>query len=571
MLNTRWIIGLVVLASCIPHTSRSGSGDTDGTQKNPAVFERFTYQGQSLEQVAAGPTEYRNPILSGYYPDPSLTRVGDDFYLVNSSFTHYPGLPVFHSRDLVNWFQVGNAIDRENQFDFNGLTVSRGIFAPDISFHDGLYYIVSTCVDCGGNFAITATDPAGPWSDPTWLDFEGIDPSIYWTGDTAYIVNNGAPAETPKYDGHRAIWVQEFDWKNREMTGERRVLVNGGVDIARKPIWIEGPHIFKKGIFYYLTAAEGGTGDQHSQTIFRSGSVWGPFIPAKDNPILTQRDLDPERPDPVTSTGHAKFVQLPNGSWWTTFLATRPYGPDEYNIGRETFLLPVTWKNDWPAILPPGVPVPYVHTRPALPEGPGTQLPTSGNFGFTEEFDGTNLGMEWMGYRTPGEPFYRLRNGQLSMDCDGNFGDLSGPPSFIGRRQQHHVASVSTTFTFSPQVNGDKAGLAAVQNDRSLVFFGIERIDNENFLLVSTRDKSDEDIVVGKTPLTKTGVMTLTIKANSGKMDFEYSQTDQTHYLIKDMDARILSTRRAGGFVGTLIGPYCESRQTMRTDDLRAR
>lgn len=557
------LAGLLMLACFLPLAAAAESGVDDPSQPGLAEFHQFSYRGESLEEASPEPGEFRNPILSGYYPDPSLTRVGDEFYLVNSSFTHYPGLPVFRSGDLVNWLQIGNAIDRKGPFDFNGLAVSRGIFAPDISHHDGRYYIVSTCVDCGGNFVITAENPAGPWSDPSWLGFEGIDPSIYWEGESAFIVNNGAPEEPPRYEGHRAIWIQAFDWKNLKMTGRRSVLINGGVDISRNPIWIEGPHVFNKDGVYYLTAAEGGTGDQHSQTIFRSEKLWGPYTPADHNPILTQRDLDPGRPDPVTSAGHAKFVELPNGDWWATFLATRPYGPDEYNIGRETFLLPVTWADGWPVILPPGAPIPYTLPRPALPEDSRSMPSLSGDFSYVESFDGDRLGPEWVGIRTPVEPIYRLQDGTLTLTCKGGFGDLSIPPPFIGRRQQHHVATVSVIFSFEPVITGQRAGLAAVQNDTSLMFFGMERFDDGNRLVVSIRDGTLEDTLVAETPLPDIQEMTLTMKARGGAMDFEYTLAGQRRTLAADVDARLLSTRRAGGFVGTIIGPYCESPQPL--------
>ena len=176
---------------------------------------------------------------------------------MNSSFAHFPGLPIFHSRDLVSWRQIGNAISRSGQLDFAGLSVSRGAFAPDISFHDGLFYIVNTCVGCGGNYVITARDPAGPWSDPTWLPFDGIDPSIFWDGDRAWIVNNGPPDEAPRYEGHRAIWVQQFDWRALKLSGARTQIVNGGTDIAKRPVWIEGPHLFRRGGLCLSDAAEG--------------------------------------------------------------------------------------------------------------------------------------------------------------------------------------------------------------------------------------------------------------------------------------------------------------------------
>src|SRR5690606_5237683 len=160
-------------------------------------------------------------------------------------------------------------------------------------------------------------DPAGPWSDPVWLDFEGIDPSLFFDDDgRAWMVNNGAPEGEPLYDGHRAIWLQEFDVASQRMVGPRRVLVNGGVDISQKPVWIEGPHLFKRDGYYYLNCAEGGTAEDHRQTIFRSRSITGPYEPWSGNPTLTQRDLPADRPDPVTSTGHADLVDTPAGDWW---------------------------------------------------------------------------------------------------------------------------------------------------------------------------------------------------------------------------------------------------------------
>jgi alpha-N-arabinofuranosidase len=525
-------------------------------EAGPARFERFTYDGRSQEQVVAGAGRYRNPILSGYYPDPSVTRVGDDYYLVNSSFAHFPGLPVFHSKDLVNWTQIGNAIDRPGQLDVSGLEVSRGVFAPDISHHDGLFYIVNTCVDCRGNFVITAKDPAGPWSDPVWLRFEGIDPSIFWDGDKAYIVNNGAPNEPPRYDGHRAIWVQEFDWRRLKLTGERVQIVNGGVDIGKKPSWIEGPHLLKREGYYYLIAAEGGTGDQHSEVVFRSTSVTGPFLPSPLNPILSQRDLPPDRPNPVTSAGHAKFVQTQNGDWWATFLATRPYGPDLYNIGRETFLLPVTWKDGWPSILPAGEAIPFVAKRPDLPAQPRPRSPLNGDFSYTDEFDGDRLSMAWIGVRTPKAPIYRLEGGALVLDGAAQLGDQQGVPAFVGRRQQHHIATVSTTLRYTPDADGDRAGLAAVQNDQSLLFFGVTKIEGRAVVALYTRDKARIDTLVASAPVATTGPITLTLRANGGRMTFDYQAGGASRTLASDVDATFLSTHRAGGFVGTVVGPY---------------
>jgi xylan 1,4-beta-xylosidase len=210
-----------------------------------AVFDWVEYKGE--EQSKPAPGTYKNPILPGFQPDPSIVGVGKDFYLINSSFGFFPGIPIFHSRDLVSWTQIGNALDRPEQMNLAGMGSQRAIFAPAITYHKGLFYIITTCVDCGGNFVITASDPKGPWSQPKWLDFEGIDPSIFVDSKgRGWVVNNGSPDGTPAYEGHRAIWIQELDLKSLTMKGPRKVLVNGGVDFSKKPIWIEGPHIYAK-------------------------------------------------------------------------------------------------------------------------------------------------------------------------------------------------------------------------------------------------------------------------------------------------------------------------------------
>lgn len=517
-------------------------------------FGRFSYDGHAQEQVKVGPGEYRNPILSGYYPDPSVTRVGDDYYLVLSSFAHFPGLPIFRSTDLVNWTQIGNAIDRPGQLDFTGMRTSQAVFAPDLSYHDGVFYIANTCVECKGNFVITARDPAGPWSDPIWLPFEGIDPSIYWEGDRAYIVNNRAPAEPPRYDGHRAIWIQEYDWRAGRMVGESTQLIDGGVDIARKPVWIEGPHIFRKDGYYYLTAAEGGTSVNHSQVVLRSRTLRGPYVPYAGNPILTQRDLDPARPNPVTSSGHAKLVQTQAGDWFATFLAVRPYEGDYYDIGRETFLLPVSWKDRWPIILPKGQPIPFVAAKPRLPAGRPGPVPTSGDFGYVDDFNGPKLAMQWLGVRTPSAPLYRLEGGDLVLGHGTRIGDLTGAPAFLGRRQQHHLATVSTEMRFAPDADGDRAGLVAMQSDLNHLFFGVTRIGGKPVLALYTTDQGKERLVASVPA--PAGPLTLTIRATADRMAFDYATASGKGTLASDVDARLLSTKTAGGFVGTLMGPY---------------
>lgn len=526
----------------------------------PAVaqFSDFSYEGHDAvyDKVKAGPGQYLNPILPGYYPDPSILRVGDDYYLVNSSFTHYPGLPVWHSKDLVTWTQIGNAIDRPGMVDFDKLEVSRGLYAPAISYHDGTFYIINTCVGCKGNFIITAKNPAGPWSDPIWLPFEGIDPALYFEADgKIYIVNNGAPEEEPRYNGHRAIWMQEYDPAAQKMVGPRKVIVNGGTDIAKKPVWIEGPHLYKIKGWYYLMCAEGGTAEDHSEVIFRSKTLWGPYVPYKDNPILTQRDLSPEREFPVTSTGHADLVQTQKDEWYAVFLGTRPYGKDFYNTGRETFLLPVTWKNGWPVILKKGTPVPFVVERPDLLAAAGPQM--AGNFSLKADFSKAP-GAEWVMIRTPKENWYSASAGVLSLKARPEAIGSDGNPSFLALRQRHADASVTTTLRFAPKIDGERAGLVAFQNSNAFYFLSAVREGGKLSVCVNKRDTKDgpaNGTVLACAPASE-GPLTLKIAITGGKADFLYGTPGALTTLVKEADATSLSTRKAGGFVGTVIGPY---------------
>lgn len=554
---------LIAVSACL-----LGSGAL--AQTAPARFESFTYQGADPETstpLAEG--QYRNPILTGFYPDPSVTRVGADYFLVTSTFSYFPGIPVFKSPDLVNWTQIGNAIDRPDQLDFGKLGLSRGVFAPTIEHHDGRFYILNTCVDCGGNFLITATDPAGPWSDPVWLpELEGgIDPALFVDAEgQAWILNNGPPQGEPEYDGHRAIWIQRYDVARQVTFGPRTVLVNGGVDFSTKPIWIEGPHLTYRNGWYYLTCAEGGTAEGHSQVVLRSRSPEGPFEAFAGNPILTQRGLDPARPNPITSAGHADLVQTPDGDWWATFLAVRPYGPDQYNTGRETFLLPVDWSGDWPIITTPGQLIPYQAQRPDLPSGPAPEVPTTGPFQVVDAFDGPALPPYWMMMRNPREAWYDLTStpGALSLAARPvDLGDNANP-SFLGRRQQHQFATAETTMRWLPTKAGDRAGLAALQNDDWFYFLAVGLEAGRPVIELRRRagpEEPAEGVVIASAPLTEAADATrLRITARAGRYDFAYAgDAGDWITLTRDVDGTILSTRTAGGFVGVTLGVHARS------------
>jgi alpha-N-arabinofuranosidase len=536
-----------------------------------ARFDWFDYAGEDPAlDVEIEQDEFFNPVLTGFYPDPGATRVGDDFYIVTSTFAYFPGIPVFHSTDLVNWTQVGNVIDRPGMLDFSGLGISRGVFAPTIEHHDGTFYVANTCVDCGGNFIVTSADPAGPWSDPVWLpDIGGIDPSLYFNDDgRVYIVNNDAPPAAPLYDGHRAIWIREIDPETFQSISEPVVLVDGGVRPEEEPIWIEGPNIYKVEGRYYLSAAEGGTAEGHSQVVLRADDVLGPYTPFEGNPILTQRHLPSDRGNPVTSVGHAKLLQTPGGEWWATFLGVRPYAGDYYNTGRETFVMPVRWEDGWPVIAEADETVPYVLERPDLPQAGPAPIPMNGNFAFREDFDDPDLDPYWLFIRVPEGRWYDLASepGTLLIEPrTESIGDLE-QPSFIGRRQQHLHASASTAVRFSPERKGDTAGLAAFQNDAYYYFLGIAR-DEDGRMIVELRRRAGEDDppdgtveVSALLEVAADAPVYLKIDANGGTYDFAYAtEVGRWKTLASDRDGKTLSTRVAGGFVGVTFGMYAHA------------
>ncbi len=532
----------------------------------PVHFDWFEYTGRDDLFAAPLPAgHYRNPILAGFYPDPAICRVGEDYYLINSTFSYFPGIPIFHSRDLVNWTQIGNVIDRPSQLDFTGKRTTRSLFAPTIKHHDGVFYVVCTHVDGGGNFLVTATDPAGPWSDPQWLDFDGIDPSLFFDDDgRAWMVNNGNPPDnSPLYQGHRAIWIQEFDVATRKLVGPRSIIVNGGVDLSAQPVWIEGPHLFKKDGWYYLCCAEGGTSVNHSQVILRSEAPTGPFVPWADNPILTQRDLDGNAPQAVTATGHANLVDGPDGRWWSVFLACRPFQDGYQATGRETFLLPVEWTADgWPRILPHGERVPYTVASPTGASVGAAPVPLTGNFTWRDEFDSgaDRLAPLWLMLRTPKAPWWSLatKPGTLSLVPQEASLDGLANPAFLARRVQH--AKFDATVELTVPVAGDvSAGLALYQSETQHYFYGVRRSAEGPTLFLELANGAAPKSVV-ETVLAETATLELRIEADELVGAFRYRVGGGEWKTLEERaDLKPITTNAAGGgihFTGAVVGPF---------------
>ncbi len=534
-----------------------------GEAQEPVAFDWFSYEGKdAIFETPPPEGQFQNPVIAGFYPDPSSCRAGDDFYAVASSFSFFPGLPIFHSTDLVNWEQIGHILDRPSQLTMTeGLRASEAIFAPTIRYHDGVFYMITTSVQGINNFYVTATAPAGPWSDPIelpWID--GIDPSFFFDDDgRVWVTHNGPPPNRESlYEGHRAVWLWEMDMKTGKPIGEGKIIINGGVDLSKKPIWIEAPHIFKRGDWYYLTCAEGGTSENHSQVIFRTKSLDQDWIPWENNPILTQRNLPSDRKNPIVAAGHADFLELPNGEWWATFLAIRPYEGDFYNTGRETYLLPIEWtEDDWPIILEHGQEIPWQLDKPNLPVSKKPMQPTTGNFAWRDDFDQAKLGYEWMYLRTPQDKWLEISGGNLRITPKAvSLNELTNP-SWISRRQQHSTYDAATSFTAPEQ--GASAGIAAFIREDYFFYCGI-RLTESGYQAFLEKAEGGKPQTVATLPIEgiKPG-QNVVLKISGKKADISFyleTPDGQTIAIAENEDATILTTTRAWGFIGAMMGPY---------------
>ena len=542
---------------------------TKKPSKDAPIFTQFTYQGDDsiYKKNPLQPDEFYTPILQGCYPDPSITRKGNDYYLVNSSFAMFPGVPIFHSNDLVNWKQIGHVLDRTSQLKVETSGVSAGVYAPDIKYNknNDTFYMITTQISGGmGNIVVKTKDPAKGWSDPIKLQFGGIDPSLFFDDNgKAYVVHNDAPPTGKAlYEGHRVIKIWEYDVQNDKVVpGTDKIIVNGGTDISQKPIWIEAPHVYKKNGRYYLMCAEGGTGDNHSEVIFVSDNAMGPYIPAKNNPILTQRYFPKNRPNKMDWTGHADLTEGPDGKYYVVFLGIRPNGKDRVNTGRETFILPVDWSGEFPVFENGLVPL-----RPKLKTPAGVKNQTgqngffpNGNFTFTDNFTAEKLDYRWIGMRGPREEFISTSKNGLQITPFAKSIKEVAPISALFHRQQHNSFVASVTLKYMPKSETDLAGMACYQSEKFNYVLGITKKGNDCYLVLARTEKGETSVLASEKIDARKPVQ-LQVVAQGDDYRFNYATSDNNLKNIGGtVSGDILSTNVAGGFTGALIGLYATS------------
>ncbi|MGC4091003.1 MAG: glycoside hydrolase family 43 protein [Polyangiaceae bacterium] len=477
---------------------------------------------------------YRNPILTGFHPDPSICRVGHDYYLVTSTFEYFPGVPIFHSRDLVHFRAIGHCLTRDSQLPLTTVKSSEGIFAPTLRYHDGVFYMVTTNVEGGGNFYVTATDPAGPWSEPVWLNDGGVDPSLFFDDDGKVYYTRQGGGE--RGGAHQA----ELDLVHGRLKSEPRMIWPG-----TGGTWPEGPHLYKRNGLYYLCIAEGGTGYSHMETVARSNSPWGPFEECPHNPVLTHRD----RPaHPLQALGHADFIDTPEGKTWLVCLGIRPSPEQHHHLGRETLLAPVEWDAaGWPVVNGNG-------TLELELDDSGLPARTSPILAVVrDDFDSAELGLDYNFVRNPLRENYSLsaRPGHLRLIGSATSLDEVGQVTFVGRRQEHLRCRMATELDFEPKRAGDAAGLTLRANEANHYDLLVVGTEAERRVQLRAR-RLGVTVLVSEATL-ETGPVQLEVRAERDRYEFSASQSGRRNALGA-LATQALSSESAGGFTGVYVG-----------------
>lgn len=482
--------------------------------------------------------QYRNPVIRGFNPDPSICRVGKDYYLVTSSFAYFPGIPVYHSPDLVNWEMIGHCIERKGLLPFSEAESPGGIWAPTIRYHEGTFYVTAT-FSRHGNFIVSAADPAGPWSEPVWTEVDGIDPSMYFEGSCMfYCTNDSARRRIELGAETEGISLCQMDPATGKVIGERRRIWSGTGEG-----WLESPHVYRIGEYYYLMCAEGGTGLQHMVNVARSRNLFGPYESCPHNPILTNRNDTTKQ---VVCAGHADLFEDASGAWWLVHLACRTNINMHSNIGRETFLMPCTWAGHWPAVLPER------KSRIAV-DGPvcsEQKAPVP----FIPDFSRKNREKEWLFLREPEEASYDRCSGALFIHpTSARIDDRMGSPGFICIRQTEFIFRLDTVIRYSPKESSDEAGLAVYLDHDFCYRFSIALIDGRPKLILRKHiDDIRQTVVLADMDTSQD----IHISIAADKRTYSFLLGGR---MLANASSRFMSTDVPDRcFTGTMLGVFCD-------------
>ena len=490
--------------------------------------------------------KYRNPVITGFNPDPSICRVGDDFYLVTSSFEYFPGVPVYHSRNLADWECIGHCLTQTMQLKLKNSWNSGGIYAPTIRYHNGRFYMVTTNVSDKGNMIVHTDDLMGDWSEPVWVEQGGIDPSLLFADGKTYFVSNSDEK------GSQGIFMCEIDPDSGEKLTQSRLLSKGCCGRSA-----EAPHVYKIGDTYYLMLAEGGTEYGHMVTMQRSKDPYGPYEACPYNPFFSHRDE--ERRD-IACTGHADLVEDQNGNWWMVCLAVRCIGENGnhlmlHNLGRETFLAPVIWENGWPVVN--GGKRLEAQMEADLPEECVTAQVQEDVY----DYDRIRKEHALTFIRKPlDERNFVSAEEQITLIGNGIcLSDEKATPVFAGIRQKEF--SFNMTIEVTPQLfpEGGKAGLSVFYTNEHHYDLYITCRGGKRYVQVR-KQIYDFEAVTSEWSIPQTGAVRLIIRADMFNYYFEFADE---HGEVKTLDqgstaAMCTEITRGMTFTGTFLGIFTE-------------
>jgi alpha-N-arabinofuranosidase len=494
-------------------------------------------------------SKVKNPIIPGFYPDPSIIRVEKDFYIVTSSFEYFPAIPIWHSRDLIHWHQIGHVVTSKDQnLDLKDCNASGGVQAPTIRYNNGTFYVTSTRVKniwpgSNYNFIVTAKNIEGPWSECHFIDdAEGIDSSLFFDGEKSYFLANRERKEA-KTGNDTEIWMSEIDLSTFTLTGEKHVLWAG-----TGGIYPEGPRLFKRNGYYYLIVAEGGTLHNHTVTIARSEHVFGPYSSSPRNPILTHKHLSREYP--IQNVGHADMVELEDGSYVSVCLGSRPkggfydggnikysFGGYYRNLGRETFIFPVEWPKDnlSPLFSPQTGKIEFEYSMPSLEEVPYKKVP----FNLTSE----SLRLKWVTIRNENhDSIVKLDKHKLLYNLQSTIEE-----SFFGVRQTSWYMNNRCSIDVSTLQYNDMIGLSAYIKEGNYLSIEISKNDNLNIVIKSVKDNVVKEHFRGSTT-----TQTLDIALNICEQ--EYTFTIPNLSIMETLDGRSISCDMNDSHTGVMLG-----------------
>ncbi|GAK40511.1 glycoside hydrolase family 43 protein [Paenibacillus urinalis] len=477
--------------------------------------------------------KYNNPVIKGFYPDPSVCKVDDTYYLVTSSFQFFPGVPLFESKDLINWKQIGHVLTRKSQVMLDKVNSSGGVFAPTIRHNNGRFYMTTTNDTTHQNFYVWTDDIYGEWSDPIYIDQGGIDPDLYFEDGKAYFMSNGSDD-----DGTGVILQCEID-----------------IETGRKlspslPIWkgtggrfLESPHMYKINDWYYLLAAEGGTEFGHMETYARSSSLHGPFEPYAHNPVLTNRNLGGYE---VQAVGHGDLIQNQEGNWWLFHLGFRQIGKwiPYHHLGREVFLTPVTFGEDgWFTAGHNGTTLTSFETN-RIPE----HVVQNEKKEYT--FENTEWSLDWSYLRHPHFENYELGTDKMTLKGTEVTLDQAESPTFIGIRQRDFNATISCEVA----VTNGEAGITLYMDENHRYDLAIRQCE-QGYEVIERLNIGDIKAIQTTIPLPDSNHATLIVEAVHERYSFFLQQGDQ-QIPLGTAQTKYLSSEVAGGFTGVVIGLY---------------